>query len=209
MSDREILPIPLPQRPALLIVVSGPSGVGKDAALRRMSEMKCPFHFLVTNTTRPKRDNEVDGVDYHFITKEQFTEMEQRGEFLERAVVYGYDYGNSRSEVRAALARGQDVIMRIDVQGAATIKKIVPDAVFVFLLPPSMEALETRLRRRRTEPEEYLQIRLHAARLEMNEAEKFDYLIVNEDDALDETAQAIRAIIEVEKLRAKPRRISL
>jgi len=209
MSDREILPIPLPQRPALLIVVSGPSGVGKDAALRRMSEMKCPFHFLVTNTTRPKRDNEVDGVDYHFITKEQFTEMEQRGEFLERAVVYWYDYGNSRSEVRAALARGQDVIMRIDVQGAATIKKIVPDAVFVFLLPPSMEALETRLRRRRTEPEEYLQIRLHAARLEMNEAEKFDYLIVNEDDALDETAQAIRAIIEVEKLRAKPRRISL
>jgi guanylate kinase len=209
MSDREILPIPLPQRPALLIVVSGPSGVGKDAALRRMSEMKCPFHFLVTNTTRPKRDNEVDGIDYHFITKEQFTEMEQRGEFLERAVVYGYDYGNSRSEVRAALARGQDVIMRIDVQGAATIKKIVPDAVFVFLLPPSMEALETRLRRRRTEPEEYLQIRLHAARLEMNEAEKFDYLIVNEDDALDETAQAIRAIIEVEKLRAKPRRISL
>ena len=209
MSDREILPIPLPQRPALLIVVSGPSGVGKDAALRRMSEMKCQFHFLVTNTTRPKRDNEVDGVDYHFITKEQFTEMEQRGEFLERAVVYGYDYGNSRSEVRAALARGQDVIMRIDVQGAATIKKIVPDAVFVFLLPPSMEALETRLRRRRTEPEEYLQIRLHAARLEMNEAEKFDYLIVNEDYALDETAQAIRAIIEVEKLRAKPRRISL
>lgn len=209
MSDPEILPIPLPQRPALLIVVSGPSGVGKDAALRRMSEMKCPFHFLVTNTTRPKRDNEVDGIDYHFITKEQFTEMEQRGEFLERAVVYGYDYGNSRSEVRAALARGQDVIMRIDVQGAATIKKIVPDAVFVFLLPPSMEALETRLRRRRTEPEEYLQIRLHAARLEMNEAEKFDYLIVNEDDALDETAQAIRAIIEVEKLRAKPRRISL
>ena len=183
--------------------------MGKDAALRRMSEMKCPFHFLVTNTTRPKRDNEVDGIDYHFITKEQFTEMEQRGEFLERAVVYGYDYGNSRSEVRAALARGQDVIMRIDVQGAATIKKIVPDAVFVFLLPPSMEALETRLRRRRTEPEEYLQIRLHAARLEMNEAEKFDYLIVNEDDALDETAQAIRAIIEVEKLRAKPRRISL
>src|SRR5262249_41804055 len=148
----------LPQRPPILIVVSGPSGVGKDAALRRMQEMKYPFFFLVTNTTRPKRENEVEGVDYHFVTKEQFAAMEARGEFLERAVVYGFDYSNSRREVREALARGQDVIMRIDVQGAATIKKIVPDAVFVFLLPPTLESLERRLRRRRTEPEEYLQI---------------------------------------------------
>jgi guanylate kinase len=203
------LPIQLPERPPLLIVVSGPSGVGKDAALRRMQELNCPFHFVVTNTTRPKRAEEVDGKDYYFITKEHFAEMEARGDFLERAVVYGYDYGNSKREVRDALARGQDVIMRIDVQGAATLKRIVPDAIFIFLMPPSMEALEARLRKRRTEPEDYLRLRLHAARLEMNEFEKFDYVIVNEDDALDETADLIQAIIRAEKVSVTPRRVNL
>ncbi len=201
--------IALPEHPPLLIVVSGPSGVGKDAALKRMRELDYPFYFLVTNTTRPKRVEEVEGVDYHFVTKEQFGEMEGRAEFLERAVVYGYDYGNSRREVKEALARGQDVIMRIDVQGAATIKRLVPDAVFIFMLPPSMEKLEARLRKRRTEPEDYLRIRLHAARLEMNEVDKFDYAIVNEDDALDETADLIYAIIRSEKCRVRPRRLNL
>ncbi len=207
MDDGASLPIELPTPPALLVVVSGPSGVGKDAALKRMRELKYPFYFLVTNTTRPKRSEEVDGVDYNFISKEKFASMAEKGEFLERAVVYGYDYGNSRREVREALGRGQDVIMRIDVQGATTIKKLVPDAVFIFLLPPSIQALERRLRNRRTEPEEYLQIRLHAARLEINEVEKFDYTIVNEDDALDETAQMIQAIIAAEKCRVKPRKL--
>ena len=201
--------VDLPDHPPLLVVVSGPSGVGKDAALKRMQELRRQFHFLVTNTTRPRRAEEVDGIDYHFITKERFTELEQSGDFLERAVVYGFDYGNSRSEVRAALARGQDVIMRIDVQGAASIRRILPDAIFVMLLPPSMDALEARLRKRRSEPEEYLQIRLHAARLEMNEVEKFDYVIVNADNALDETAELIYAIIRVEKLRVKPRRVEV
>jgi guanylate kinase len=203
------LPIQLPAPPPLLVVVSGPSGEGKDAALRRMRELNYPFHFLVTNTTRPKRPNEVDGRDYHFITKEQFDAMEARGEFLERALVYGYEYGNSRNEVREALRRGQDVIMRIDVQGAATVKRIVPEAVFIFLMPPSMQVLEMRLRKRRTEPEEYLRIRLHAAQLEMNEFEKFDYVIVNEDDQLNETAQLIQSIILAEKHRAKPRQVSV
>jgi guanylate kinase len=208
--DERVTPLmQLPEHPPLLIVVSGPSGVGKDAALKRMRELRYPFHFLVTNTTRPRRPDETEGVDYHFVSKEQFKAMEERGEFLERAVVYGYDYGNSRREVREALARGQDVIMRIDVQGVATIKRLVCDAVFIFLLPPSMKALEARLRKRRTEPDEYLQIRLHAARLEMNERENFDYVIVNEDDALDETAQLIYAIIQAEKCRVKPRRVNL
>ena len=202
-------PIPLPERSALLIVVSGPSGVGKDAALRRMHDLNYPFHFLVTNTTRPKRSDEVDDKDYHFITKAQFDAMDQRGEFLEHAVVYGHDYGNSRSEVRAALARGVDVIMRIDVQGVATLKRMTPEAIFVFLMPPSMETLEARLRRRRTEPEDYLKLRLHAARLEMNEFEKFDYVIVNEDDALDETAALIHSIIQAEKCRVKPRQVTV
>ena len=209
MHDPASSVISLPEHPPLLVIVSEPSGVGKDAALKRMQELRRQFHFLVTNTTRPRRPDEIDGVDYHFITKEQFAEMEQRGDFLERAVVYGFDYGNSRSEVRAALARGQDVIMRIDVQGAASIRRNLPDAIFIMLLPPSMDVLEARLRKRRSEPEEYLQIRLHAARLEMNEAEKFDYVIVNEDNALDETADLIYAIIRVEKLRVKPRRVDV
>jgi guanylate kinase len=201
------LPSQFRDAPPLLVVVSGPSGVGKDTALRRMREMNYPFHFLVTNTTRPKRPDEKEDIDYHFITEERFARMERDGEFLEHAVVYGYHYGNSRSEVRAALARGQDVIMRIDVQGAATIKRHVPEAVFIFLLPPSFEQLEARLLKRHTEPEEYLRLRLHAARLEMNELDKFDYRIINEDDALDETAELIYAIIRAEKCRVKPRRV--
>ena len=209
MPDPAVPVINLPEHPPLLVIVSGPSGVGKDAALKRMQELRRQFHFLVTNTTRPRRPEEIDGVDYHFITKEQFAELEQSGDFLERAVVYGFDYGNSRSEVRAALARGQDVIMRIDVQGAASIRRFLPDAIFIMLLPPSIDALEARLRKRRSEPEEYLQIRLHAARLEMNEAENFDYVIVNEDNALDDTADLIYAIIRVEKLRVKPRRVDV
>jgi guanylate kinase len=208
MASPDVETLKLPEPPALLVVVSGPSGVGKDAALKRMRERRHTFHFLVTNTTRPKRPDEVDDVDYHFVTKERFAEMEQSGDFLEHAVVYGFEYGNSRSEVRSALARGQDVIMRIDVQGAATVKHKVPEAVFIMLLPPSIETLEARLRSRRSqEPEEYLQIRLHAARLEMNEVEKFDYAIVNEDNALDDTADLIHQIIRVEKLRVSPRRV--
>lgn len=209
MDEPVAPPINLPEYSPLLIVVSGPSGVGKDAALKRMRERDYPFYFLVTNTTRPRRPDEIEGMDYHFVTNEQFQVMEQQGEFLERAVVYGYDYGNSRSEVRQALARGQDVIMRIDVQGAATIKRVVPDAVFIFMLPPSIDKLEARLRKRRTEPEDYLRLRLHAARLEMNEVEKFDYAIINEDDALDETAEVIYAIIRAEKCRVKPRRVNV
>lgn len=209
MIDPVAPAIPIPEHPPLLIIVSGPSGVGKDAALKRMRELKFPFHFLVTNTTRPKRPEEVNDQDYHFITPEQFAAMDARGEFLERAVVYGYDYGNSKQEVRAALARGKDVMMRIDVQGAATIRHRVPEAVFIFLMPPSIKSLEARLRKRRTEPEEYLKIRLHAAQLEMNEVKNFDYVIVNEDDALDETAELMRAIIQAERCRVKPRHVEL
>lgn len=209
MDEHNTLPIQYPEKPPVLVVVSGPSGVGKDAALKRMREMSYPFFFLVTNTTRARRQDEIEGVDYHFITKEQFVDMERSGEFLEHASVYGYDYGNSRREVQQALARGQDVIMRIDVQGAATIKKLVPDGIFIFMLPPSIEKLEARLRKRRSEPEDYLRLRLHAARLEMNEVDKFDYAIVNEDDALDDTADLIYSIIRAEKCRVRPRKVTV
>lgn len=203
------LPIEVQPPPALLIIISGPSGVGKDATLRRMSERGRPFHFLVTNTTRPRRADEVDGRDYHFVSEEQFQEMLARGEFLEHATVYGYHYGNSRAEVREALARGRDVIMRIDVQGAATIKRIAPEAVFVFLLAPTMAELEHRLRERRSESESELRERLQTAAREMQEIGHFDYYVVNYADRLDEAVDEIEAIIQAEKSRVQPRHIQI
>lgn len=192
--------------PPLLIVISGPSGVGKDATLKRMQARGAPFHFLVTNTTRPRRPTEVEGVDYHFISVEEFQAKLARGDFLEHANVYGNWYGNTRSDIETALAQGQDVIMRIDVQGAATIRRRVEGAVFIFLIS-TLEELEARLRARKTEAEEVLERRLNTAAQEMLERAHFDYCIRNNDSQLDETVDDILAIIRAEKLRTHPRRI--
>jgi guanylate kinase len=197
-------PVPLPRRHPLLIVVSGPSGVGKDVTLKRMQERGAPFHFLVTNTTRPKRPREVEGVDYHFITQEEFNLKLSRGEFLEHAVVYGHQYGNSKSEIQNVLVQGQDVILRIDTQGAETVRRKVLGAVFIFLVATSAE-LENRLRARHTESQEALQIRLRMSAIEMQEMYKFDYIVINRDDHLDQAVEDIQAIIRAEKLRADPR----
>lgn len=196
----------LPTPPPLLVVVSGPSGVGKDATLKRMQARNTPFHFLVTTTTRPKRPIEVEGVDYHFASEREFQESLARGEFLEHANVYGNLYGNSRRDIEAALARGSDVIMRIDVQGAATIRKKVDGAIFIFLISTLAE-LETRLRARKTESEAALQTRLNRAAQEMEERIHFDYCLRNYDSHLDQTVDDIMAIIRAEKLRTHPREI--
>ncbi len=190
----------------LLVIVSGPSGVGKDATLRRMKEDGAPFHFLVTNTTRPQRPNEIEGVDYHFITPEEFERKLANGDFLEHAVVYGHQYGNSKSEIEQALARGEDVILRIDVQGAETIRRKVEGAVLIFLAADLAE-LEKRLRARRTESEEALQLRLKMAAGEMQAMPRFDYVVVNHDAALEQTVSDIQAIIRAEKLRTHPRAV--
>jgi guanylate kinase len=190
--------------PPLLVVVSGPSGVGKDATLKRMQAHHMPFHFVVTTTTRPRRPTEVEGVDYHFATMPEFQEKLERGDFLEHANVYGNMYGNSRSDIEAALARGTDVIMRIDVQGAATIRKKVAGAVFIFLVSTPQE-LETRLRARQTESEDALRVRLSTAAEEMQERVHFDYCLPNHDSHLDRTVDDIIAIIRAEKLRTHPR----
>ncbi len=195
-----------PASQPLLIIVSGPSGVGKDATLKRMKADGAPFHFLVTNTTRRQRPNEVEGVDYHFVTEEEFYRKLASGDFLEHAVVYGYQYGNSKSEIQQALARGEDVILRIDVQGAETIRHKVEGAVFIFLTAEPAE-LEKRLRARRTESEEALQTRLKMAAVEMQEMSKFDYVVANHDAALAKTVGDIEAIIRAEKLRTRPRRV--
>jgi guanylate kinase len=192
--------------PPLLVIVSGPSGVGKDATLKRMQARGAPFHFLVTNTTRPRRPTEIEGVDYHFVSQDEFQTKLARGEFLEHANVYGNWYGNSRRDIEAALASGIDVIMRIDVQGAATIRQRVEGAVLIFLIS-SLQELEARLRARKTESEEALRRRLDTALREMQAREEFDYCLRNYDNQLDQTVDDILAIIRAEKLRTHPRQV--
>ncbi|HIC90161.1 MAG TPA: guanylate kinase [Anaerolineae bacterium] len=185
----------------VLVVISGPSGVGKDALLTRMKEKGYSYYFVVTATTRPRRPDEVDGVDYHFVSMSEFAEMIEQGELLEYAVVYGDYKGIPKKHVREALASGQDVIMRIDVQGAATVSKLVPQAVTIFLTVTSEEELVQRLLRRKTEPEGQLKMRIATARQELKRMSEFKYVVVNHEDRLDETVETVAAIITAEKHR--------
>ena len=191
----------------LLVVISGPSGVGKDAVLERMKASNVPYHFAVTATARPKRENEVDGVDYIFVSRDEFQSMIRDDELLEWAEVYGNLYGVPKSPVRQALARGQDVILKIDVQGGDNIRRLVLGAVYVFLAPPDMTELEQRLTQRRTESTEALRVRLETAAREMKEAEKYDYVVVNRTGRLDEAVEEINAIIRRERSRPGRERI--
>lgn len=195
--------------PALLVVLTGPSGVGKDVTLQRMKELGIPFHYVVTVTTRGQRAGEIDGVHYFFKTREAYQKMIDGGELLENAVVYGHYYGIPRSQVVDYLRRGQDVIMKPDVQGARSMREIEPDAVYIFLAPPSMEDLAARLYYRKSEDPQELARRLELARAEMHDLSDFDYVVVNRNNELDETVEAIQAIIQAEKMRVHPRRIRL
>ncbi len=185
----------------LLVVISGPSGVGKDATIQRMKDRGFSCHFVVTATTRHRRANEREGVDYHFVTEMAFKEMIEQGELLEYALVYEQYKGIPKAGIRAALASGQDVIMRVDVQGAATVRALVPQAVTIFLTAESEEALIERLRRRRTEDEAQLQRRLETARAELARANEFKYRVINCECALDDTVDKVMAIIEAERSR--------
>jgi guanylate kinase len=193
----------------LLVVLSGPSGVGKDAVLTRMKKLELPLHYVVTATTRTKRAKEKDGVDYHFLSREEFQQMVNRHQFLEWAEVYGNYYGVPKSEITPALSRGLDVIVKVDVQGAATIKRILPQAVFIFLVPPSVEALEKRLSGRSSESSEELALRLEKARAEIRSLPLFDYVITSHQDRLDDVVAQIDAIIAAEKRRGEPRIVDL
>jgi guanylate kinase len=165
------------------------------------------MHYAVTATTRPRRKKETDGVDYHFVSKAEFENMIEKGELLEWANVYGNLYGVPRSELRQARDEGKDLIVKVDVQGAASIKKTVPQAVFVFLAPPSMEDLNKRLKQRKTESSIDLEVRIKAAEKEMNSLSMFDYVVVNHKDGIGQAISQIESIITAEKCRVKPRRI--
>ena len=192
-----------------MMVVSGPSGVGKDAVLTRLRERQYPVHIVVTATTRAMRPTERDGADYIFLDEATFERKVAEDGFLEKAEVYGNRYGVPKDQVSNALASGVDVIIKIDVQGAETLKRLNPEAVFVFVAPPSMEELERRLRDRRSEPTVDLQRRLETARQELERLPMFDYVVVNESGAIDEAAQALEAIMRAERWRYPRRRLAL
>jgi guanylate kinase len=193
----------------LLIVLSGPSGVGKDSVIQCMMERGLPFHFVVTATTRPARPEERHGVDYFFLTKDEFAEMIDQGELLEYAIVYNDYKGIPKQQVRHALASGKDVIMRVDVQGAATIRKLCPEAVLVFLTTRDEDELVKRLTVRKSETPEGLKLRIATARQELKRIEIFDYVVVNEDCRLLQTVDTIAAIVRAEHHRVNHRRVTL
>jgi len=189
----------------LLVVLSGPSGVGKDTVLARMKKLGRSFYYVVTATTRPKRAQEKNGVDYHFLSRKEFQKMIDKHQFLEWANVYDNYYGVPKDEITSALSQGVDTIVKVDVQGAATIKQILPQAVFIFLIPPSMEELEKRLKRRSSESSKDLALRLEKAKGEIKSLPFFDYVITSHQNKLDEVISRIDAIVAVEKCRVKPR----
>lgn len=190
---------------SLLLILSGPSGAGKDALLNRMKELGVPFHYVVTSTTRPARTGEKNGVEYTFVSESGFQEMLQRGDLIESAKVYGYWYGVPKHEVKQALDEGKDVVLKIDVQGAATIRNLLPGAVLVFLTLPSLEEYERRLRQRKTESDTDLKVRLGKVTEELRSMLIFDYVVVNRQDELDGAVDQIKAIVAAEKCRVNPR----
>jgi guanylate kinase len=192
----------------LLVVLSGPSGVGKDAVLARMKKSKRPLHYVVTATTRPRRAREKDGVDYHFLSQQEFRRMIREHQLLEWAEVYGNYYGVPKEDITSALSGGLDVIVKVDVQGAATIRKLLPQAVLIFLMPPSVEELGKRLNGRRSECSEDLALRLRRARDEIESLPLFDYVITSHQDKLDDVVAQIDAIIAARKRRAAPRTVA-
>jgi guanylate kinase len=200
-----LAPAPRP----LFVVLSGLSGAGKDAVLAGLRLADLPLFISVSATTRARRAGEKDGFDYHFVSQERFQELIDSHELLEWANVYGNYYGIPREPVRQALQKGKDVIVKIDVQGAATIKKIVPQAVFIFMVTPYMEELERRLKERRTENSADLELRLKTAVEELQQLPMFDYIVVNRPGEINQAIADIIAIIKAEKCRVAQRELAI
>lgn len=196
---------------AQLVIISGPSGVGKDTIIDalRARPRDPDYHYVVTCTTRCPRPGEVPDVSYQFLTPEAFHALRDAGELLEANEVHGNWYGTPRRDVAAALAAGHDVILKIDVQGAQVVKERVPDALLVFIVPPSLEALFQRLRSRATESADELEIRQRNAAIELARQGDYDRVVVNETGEIERTAAEIEAIIAQEKRRNGDRRIRI
>ena len=208
MSRKSQPPLNLSPRP-LLIVLSGPSGVGKDAILTRMREFGYPLEYITTVTTRPRRASEKDHIDYHFISAEKFQDMIKHDKLLEWANVYGNWYGVPKEPVKLALDSGQDTIVKVDIQGVDAIKKILPQAVFIVLMPPSKEELKLRLKQRHTESSFDLGLRIKTAEEEIKQLSLFDYVVFSRRGEINRAVSDIAAIITAEKCRITPREITL
>jgi guanylate kinase len=205
MSGHRVLGAP----GAILAIISGPSGVGKDTIITALQDRPHDpdYHYVVTCTTRGRRPGEIDGVSYRFLTRDAFEALRQRGELLEWAEVHGHWYGTPREDVRQALAAGHDVILKIDVQGAQKVKEHVPEALLIFVVPPSMEALFERLRARATETADELEVRQRNAAIELARAGDYDHVVVNETGQVARVAARIDGIIAAEKAARPDRRI--
>jgi guanylate kinase len=193
----------------LLIVISGPSAVGKDSLMQRLRDRGCPFHFVVTVTDRPRRPDEVDGEDYFFVSTAEFERMIEENELIEHAVVYGQHKGVPKQQIREAMASGKDVVMRVDVQGAATIRQKAPQAVLIFLIASSEEELEERLCARGYDSPEQIDRRIATAREEMKKLPEFDYVVVNRQDELDRAVDDVLTILRAEHCRVDQREVTL
>lgn len=193
----------------VLIVISGPSGVGKDTVVKSILTNQPAIHFVVTATSRPARPGEIDGVDYFFYSEERFKEMIRQGEFLEYAIVHDNYKGVPKKQIRDALASGHDVIMRVDPQGAATLKSLIPEATYIFLAAESMDVMAERLRQRKTESEELFDLRLEIARQELTRIQEFDYLVFNREGQVEQSVADILAIVKAEKCRVNRRPVTL
>jgi guanylate kinase len=198
---------------AMLIIISGPSGVGKDTiieALRRREReagRDGDRHYVVTCTTRLPRNGEVDGVDYHFLSRGEFLRMRAARGFLEANEVHGNWYGSPRDQVRKALMAGRDVILKIDVQGARVVKEQVSEALLIFVIPPSLEELFQRLRDRATESADELELRQANAAIELARDKDYDHVVTNETGQVERTAERIDEIIADEHQRHPDRRV--
>jgi guanylate kinase len=196
---------------AMLVIISGPSGVGKDTIIDALKARhhEPDYHYVVTCTTRGRRPGEVDGVDYHFLDHEAFARQRAAGAFLEASQVHENWYGTPRDQVREVLAEGRDVILKIDVQGAAIVKGKVPGALLIFIVPPSLEDLFQRLRTRATETADELEVRQRNAAIELARQDDYDYVVTNETGQVERTAERIDEIIAAEHARHPQRRVEV
>jgi len=196
-------------RQGLLFVLSAPSGTGKDTVINAAKAQGTDVFVVPSITTRQPRPGESEGNPYHFVSKETFEELVGKDELLEFANVHGNWYGQPRQPIRDNLSAGRDVLLKIDVKGAATVRKKVPQAIFIFLVPESMEELAARLVNRNTESKEELQRRLEDARSELAQRDWYDYVITNRQGHAAEAAAKLRAIITAEHSRVHPRQVTI
>ena len=198
---------------SMLVIISGPSGVGKDTIIDVMREREAlasrigDRHYVVTVTTRAPRDGEIDGIDYHFVSRDEFLRIRAARGFLEANEVHGNWYGSPRDQVRTALANGRDAILKIDVQGAQVVKEQVTEALLIFVIPPSLETLFSRLRSRATETADELELRQRNAAIELARQDDYDHVVVNETGQAARTAERIDSIVAEERRLHANRRV--